>query len=248
MTSRKPDRGSQGRSPCRFPLDPAVEVTDRLLGPGGCPWDKAQDHESLRPYVIEEAYEVVAAIDGGDPALLKDELGDLLFQVLFHAALASREGLFDVNDVVATIADKLVRRHPHVFGDAEAATAEAVLRQWEDIKKDEVTGAGGDGRGRVRLEAHLPALMQAQKLLEKAARLGRPLPDLPAAAPPPWASPVSGLGEGEVRAREREFGKALLALLERGRRLGIDAELSLREACFELAKRLDAPEGSSRNA
>ncbi len=120
-----------------FPLDPLIRVMDRLLGPDGCPWDKEQDHRSLAPYVVEEALEVVAAIDGGDPAKLKDELGDLLLQVVFHAALAAREGAFDVSDVVAAITEKLIRRHPHVFGGAQADTPTAVLRQWEAIKREE---------------------------------------------------------------------------------------------------------------
>lgn len=220
-----------------FPLDPLVELMDRLLAPDGCLWDRAQDHRSLRSFVIEEAYEVVGAIDGGDAGKLKDELGDLLLQVVFHAALAQREGTFDMNDVVASITAKLRRRHPHVFGLSRVKSAQGVLRQWEDIKKAEAAepAEASEPGGGVRLEAHLPALMQAQKLLERGARLGRSWPDL-AEEGGDRAPEATG---GHVP--EAELGRALLALLERARLEGLDAELCLRQACVRLARRLDAP-------
>jgi tetrapyrrole methylase family protein/MazG family protein len=228
-----------------FPLDPLVELMDRLLAPDGCPWDRAQDHRSLRSFVIEEAYEVVGAIDGGDAGKLKDELGDLLLQVVFHAALAQREGTFDVNDVVASITAKLRRRHPHVFGLSRVKSAKGVLRQWEDIKKAEAAEPAeasepGDG---VRLEAHLPALMQAQKLLERGARLGRSWPDLAEEAGDRAPEEAGGRAPEATGGHvpEAELGRALLALLERARLEGLDAELCLRQACARLARRLDAP-------
>ena len=231
-----------------FSLDPLVELMDRLLAPDGCPWDRAQDHRSLRSFVIEEAYEVVGAIDSGDAGKLKDELGDLLLQVVFHAALAQRDGTFDANDVVASITAKLRRRHPHVFGLSRVKSAKGVLRQWEDIKKAEAAEPAepaeasepGDG---VRLEAHLPALMQAQKLLERGARLGRSWPDLAEEAgdraPAEAGDRAPEATGGHVP--EAELGRALLALLERARFEGLDAELCLRQACVRLARRLDAP-------
>jgi MazG family protein len=229
-----------GGSRSHFPLDPLVELMDRLLAPDGCPWDRAQDHRSLRSFVIEEAYEVVGAIDAGDAGKLKDELGDLLLQVVFHAALAQREGTFDVNDVVASITAKLRRRHPHVFGLNRVESPKGVLRQWEDIKKAEAAEPAESAKvsepgGGVRLEAHLPALMQAQKLLERGARLGRPWPDAAEEAGDRAPDATGG------HAREAELGRALLALLERARLEGLDAELCLRQACLRLARRLDAP-------
>jgi len=209
----------------RYPLDPLVQVMERLLGPGGCPWDREQDHRSLRPYVVEEAYEVVAAIDEGDPDKLKEELGDLLLQVVFHAALAARENLFDLGEVVDGIVAKLVRRHPHVFGERQAPSASAVLRQWEDIKREEA--ASGERGGKVRLEAHLPALMQAQKLLERAARTGRPVRSVIERA-------AAGLGPGEG-----DLACRLLSLLEEARSKGLDAELVLRQAGVRMARELD---------
>jgi len=207
-------------------LDDLMDVMDRLLGPGGCPWDRQQDHRSLRPYVIEEAYEVVAAIDSGEASKLKEELGDLLLQVVFHAALAARAGDFDLGDVIESIVAKLVRRHPHVFGTSAAADPQAVLHQWEDIKKQEACAADRAGP---RLEAHLPALMQAQKLLERAARL-----DLDVLA----GSDGRPDRPGPPRTEE-ELGQRMLVLLEAARRNGLDAELSLRRASAALAHRLE---------
>jgi MazG family protein len=209
----------------RYPLDPLVQVMERLLGPGGCPWDQEQDHRSLRPYVVEEAYEVVAAIDAGDPDKLKEELGDLLLQVVFHAALAARERRFDMGEVVDGIVAKLVRRHPHVFGERQASSASAVLRQWEDIKREEA--ASDKRRAGVRSEAHLPALMQAQKLLERAARTGRPVRSVIERA-------AAGLGPGED-----DLARRLLCLLEEARERGLDAELVLKQAGARMARELD---------
>lgn len=208
---------------------------DRLLGPGGCPWDQEQTHRTLRPYVVEEAYEVVAAIDEGHPAKLRDELGDLLLQVVFHAALAERDGHFDLNDVVGAIIAKLRRRHPHVYADRRLSSGAAVLRQWEDIKLQEAADAGaGAGSEGVRLEKHLPALMQAQKLLERASRVGH-RPALLATTPttPPRSGP-----DGETG-----LARDLLSLLDQARRAGLDAELVLRTACAALAHELDARHG-----
>lgn len=215
----------------RATLQDLVEVMDRLLAPGGCPWDQEQTHHSLRPFVLEEAYEVVAAIDEGRPERLQDELGDLLLQVVFHAALAERAGHFDVGDVVANIVEKLRRRHPHVFGDRGELTGAAVLRQWEDIKRQEAAARAQEGQtaGPIRCEAHLPALMQAQKLLERAARLGY--------RPTALAGSAPVVAPGAV-TDEAGLGRALLGLLEAARQAGIDAELSLRAASADLAREL----------
>src|SRR5690554_5045744 len=127
----------QEANSCRHPLDPLVSVMARLRGPGGCPWDQEQDHLSLRPFMIEEAYEAVDAIESGNTARLVDELGDVLLQVVFHSRLGEEDGRFTIDDVVRSITDKMIRRHPHVFGDATAADSAAVLRNWEKIKKEE---------------------------------------------------------------------------------------------------------------
>ena len=196
-----------------------LALTERLRGPGGCPWDAAQTHHSLRRHVLEEAYEVAAAIDelpvdapGGEiPAgaydALEDELGDLLFQVMIHSVLATEAGAFGIAEVASGVHAKLVRRHPHVFGEVEAATPDAVVTNWEQIKKAE--------KGHTSLvegiTPGLPSLLYVQKLLRKAASVGL-APDL---------GPVPAIaGEGEL-------GAALAALAAAGATLGIDGESAL---------------------
>ena len=121
----------------RYPLDPLADVFDQLLGESGCPWDRKQTHKSLKPYMLEEAAEAAEAIEQGNMGQLKEELGDVLLQVVFHSALASRRGDFDLNDVIAGVTDKLIRRHPHVFGDAKAENDEEVAELWYKIKAEE---------------------------------------------------------------------------------------------------------------
>src|SRR6266571_3478989 len=151
-------------------FDRLMEIMRKLRAPGGCPWDAEQSHESLKRYLIEEAYEVIEAIDKNDPELLKEELGDLLLQPVFHAAIAEENGSFTMDEVLAAINAKLVRRHPHVFGEERVKTAAEQVENWERIKKGE--------KGEERTSAlsgvppHMPALMKAQKITEKAARVG----------------------------------------------------------------------------
>ena len=121
----------------RYPMDPLVEVFRRLLAPDGCPWDREQTHETLKPYLMEEAQEVLDAIDEKDMAHLQEELGDVLMQIVFHSALAETQGAFDINDVIAGITEKMIRRHPHVFGEEKADTPEAVAALWQKIKTAE---------------------------------------------------------------------------------------------------------------
>jgi tetrapyrrole methylase family protein/MazG family protein len=196
-----------------------VALTERLRGPGGCPWDAAQTHHTLRRHVLEEAYEVADAIDrlpvdapaGDIPAgaydALEDELGDLLFQVMIHSVLAAEAGAFTIADVARGIHEKLVRRHPHVFGAVAADTAEAVVTNWEQIKKDE-KGHASLVEG---ITPGLPSLLYVQKLLRKAASVGLD------------AAPAS---TGHV-ADERALGDALAALAAAGARAGIDGESAL---------------------
>lgn len=149
-----------------------VAVMERLRGEGGCPWDREQTRESLKPYVVEEAYEVLEAIDEGDAAKLREELGDLLLQVVFQAQVAREAGEFTIGQVAQAIVEKLVRRHPHVFGDASAASAQEVLHRWEAIKRAE--RQGGDRRPSALdgVPRDLPALLRAHRLQEKASRVG----------------------------------------------------------------------------
>ena len=155
-----------------------VAVMERLRGEGGCPWDREQTRESLKPYVVEEAYEVLEAIDEGDAAKLREELGDLLLQVVFQAQVAREAGEFTIGQVAQAIVEKLVRRHPHVFGDASAASAQEVLHRWEAIKRAE--RQGGDRRPSALdgVPRDLPALLRAHRLQEKASRVGFDWDDL----------------------------------------------------------------------
>ncbi len=154
-------------------IRPLLKIMAHLRSPSGCPWDREQDHESIKQCVIEEAYEVVEAIESGRYETLRDELGDLLLQVVFHAQLASERRWFDFYDVVDSICEKLVRRHPHVFGTNRLKSSDAVLVQWEKIKLEERKKSGLDHKSALDgVPKHLPALMRAEKLQKKAAKAG----------------------------------------------------------------------------
>ncbi|HKO01070.1 MAG TPA: nucleoside triphosphate pyrophosphohydrolase, partial [Thermoanaerobaculia bacterium] len=151
-------------------FDELVSLMTTLRGPNGCPWDRKQTLESLKPFIVEESYEVVDAIDRGDRAALAEELGDFLLQAVFVAEITRAEGSFDIDDVITAIHDKLVRRHPHVFGEVEAKDAEQVLVNWEKLKNEERKAENKSVLAGV--PQSLPALLKASRLTEKAARVG----------------------------------------------------------------------------
>ncbi|MSP26046.1 MAG: nucleoside triphosphate pyrophosphohydrolase [Myxococcales bacterium] len=208
-----------------------VELMRRLLAPDGCPWDKEQTMASLRRYVLEEACEVVDAIDREDMAELRDELGDLLLQVVFLGEVARERGDFGPDDVISAIVDKLVRRHPHVFGDLQLEGSEAVLDNWERLKAKEREHKT-ERRGVLdSIPKSMPALVRAQRMGEKVRRVGFDWPD----ASGPRAKVDEELGEldravlsGDSARIESEFGDALYALCNLGRHHGVDAEGALR--------------------
>jgi len=213
-----------------------VAVMRRLLGPAGCPWDREQSLETLRKYVLEEACEVIDAIDSGDRSALREELGDLLLQVVFQAELGRRERCFAIDDVVEGIVDKLVRRHPHVFGDRSANDADEVLRNWEKLKAKE-KGERGVLAGVPR---SMPALTRAQRIGEKVARVGFDWEDAHGSR----AKVNEELGEldeaierGNPSAIEDELGDALFALVNLARHLRVDAESALRRASDRFSER-----------
>ena len=215
-------------------------IVARLRAPDGCPWDREQTHASLRPYVIEEAYEVLAALDDGDPAHLTDELGDLLFQVLIHAQLAEEAGEFSMQDILDSLATKLVRRHPHVFGDVRLETADAVSAQWDELKRQERDAAATSSLAGIPVA--LPALSLAQALLRRAAAVGFALPDRRDVL----AKVTEELDElaaapSHDEASE-EFGDLLLNLANYAQYLGLDAEESLRLASGKFRRRFEAVE------
>jgi MazG family protein len=214
-----------------------VEIMDRLLAPDGCPWDREQTLETLRPYLVEETFEVLEALEAGTPAQHCEELGDLMMQIVFQAALRRGANQFDIDDVVRAISDKLVRRHPHVFADATADTPAEVLVQWEEIKRQEKAAKAGAAAGPPRLLAgvplSLPALTRAQQVSARAARVGFDWPDAAGCR----AKVDEELGEldraiaaGDQAAIEHELGDLLFASVSLARKLGCDAEGVLR-AC-----------------
>ena len=149
-----------------------VKIMKKLLGPGGCPWDREQTHESLKPYLIEEAYETIEAINSGSDDQLIEELGDLLLQVVFHAQLAESEDRFDIDDVLRGIIEKLKRRHPHVYGDTVAESSKQVIKNWEEIKRKEKREKKDGSSVLDGLPDMLPALIKARRIQEKVSRIG----------------------------------------------------------------------------
>ena len=230
-------------------IDQLTDIVAQLRGPGGCPWDREQTHASLRSALLEEAHEVVAAIDNRDDANLREELGDLLLQSVFHAQLAAEEGRFTFNDVAREIATKLVRRHPHVFAADHCADSAAVLQRWEEIKraeKGEAAASALDG-----LPGGLPALLHAQKTQKKAARVGFDWPDVE----PVFAklheeiselraaltAPVTDL-LSPISAIEDELGDLLFTVVNLARKLHLDAETALHRSTRKFSARFRAVE------
>ena len=211
-------------------------ISDRLRRPDGCPWDREQTHASLRKHLLEESYEVYDALESGATPALAEELGDLLLQVVLHAQLAAEEGVFDLADVQAALARKIVRRHPHVFGDAVARTAGDVNRQWERIKADErADDAAGEGaRGPKSaldgISASLPALAASQEMQERAAALGYDWPDVEGVLDKVAEELAELAGARTERDRHEEFGDLLLVVVNVARKLGIESEAALRAA------------------
>ena len=152
-------------------LSKLIKITDTLMVEDGCPWDKVQTRESLKPYLVEETYEVLDALDANDPEKIKDELGDLLYQILFHSKISSLKGEFNFRDVINNLSEKMVRRHPHVFKEGELNTPDQVVKQWEEIKRNEKNQANQKSI-LDNIPKNLPSLLRAQKLQKKAAKEG----------------------------------------------------------------------------
>jgi len=247
--ARHPWAGLDYDAPVSAPPQPGgafqefVALIARLRAPGGCPWDREQTHQSVKPMTIEEAYEVAEAIDAGDDRALVGELGDLLLQVVFHAQIAADDARFTIADVLAHVSEKMVRRHPHVFGDASAETPEEVLRQWEKVKEAEATARDGaapksllDG-----VSAGLPAVLEAFQMTTKAARVGFDWRDV--------ASVVAKLDEEVAELKEalrapeaaaavaEEIGDLLFVSINVARVLGLDPESALKASNRKFRRR-----------
>lgn len=220
-------------------LDGMRDLMDRLLGPDGCPWDRAQTLDSLRPYVIEEAHEVLEALDDDDPEEHRRELGDLLFQIVFHAALREREGHFDLDGVIEAIRSKMIRRHPHVFGPDGGPpqfTPEQVEAKWAQIKQAERSARSPDHDVDVPnplagVPKALSALQRSWRLQNKAAGVGFDWPDVDGPlqkSREEWAELEQAIAQGDQQAIAEEFGDLLFVLVRLGTKLGIEAESALR--------------------
>lgn len=223
------------------------EVVHRLRAPGGCPWDREQTHESLRPYLLEETYELLQAIDAGDDAKMREELGDLLLQVAMHAEIAAEEGRFDATQVSEGVAAKMVKRHPHVFGDVSVANADEVLRNWEHQKMSEARKAGSDESVVDRVPETLPALAWALGLQKRAARVGFDFAT-PSAAAETVAEEAKELAEVEDHDRAfEEMGDLLFAMVSLARTLKVNPEDALRVAAQRFRRRFAAAEATLRS-
>lgn len=222
-------------------FDALVRIMERLRADNGCPWDREQTRETLKPFLIEEAYEVVEAIDEGDPKHLMEELGDLLFQVVFHAQVAAERREFTIGQVLATTADKMMRRHPHVFGDSTASTTREVLEQWEELKREErnavaaIPASALDGVPR-----ELPGLLRAQRLQDKASRTGFDWPEISgvmAKVEEELGELKEAIGSAVPEAVEEELGDVLFSLVNLARFLNLSAEDALRRSIARFATR-----------
>lgn len=216
----------------RRPIDDLLAVMARLRSPTGCPWDREQTHQTLRFHAVEEVYELMDAIEAGDDHEMAEELGDLLLQVVFHCQLASERGAFDFNSVARHITDKLIRRHPHVFGDVEIDTVDAVWTQWEQIKRTEKQGtrhhrpSALDG-----IPRHLPALLRAEKLVKKARK----------------AKLLGESGKRTLPRTKAELGRRLFEVVRLAQSRGWSAEDALRSATRKVERDLRRRERARRS-
>jgi MazG family protein len=233
-----------------------VKLQARLRAPDGCPWDREQTHMTLRTYLIEEAYEVVEALESGDDAKFAEELGDLLLQVVFHADIARDEGRFDAADVIQGIHDKMVRRHPHVFGEKRARDAKAVLKSWEKIKAEERKAKGiQEGPKPASLldgVSHaLPGTMEGFQLTRRAARIGfdwDSADGVLAKLAEEAAELKAEVGHGSPRRIEEEMGDLLFAAVNVARFLHVDPEIALKKANAKFAARFREMERCARES
>src|SRR5690554_1490442 len=232
-----------------------IEIMAALRNPdGGCPWDLEQDFSTIRHYTIEEAYEVADTIERQDFADLREELGDLLLQPIYHAQMAAEIGKFDIGDVIYSITEKLIRRHPHVFGDTEAGSSAASERRWEAIKVEERAAKAarkGDAEPSVLDDVPnvLPALVRAEKLTKRAAKVGFDWPDFAAVSDKvaeEFAEVSEAQASGDQAAIHEEVGDLLFAVVNLARHAGVNAEAALRDANFKFTRRFHHVEARCR--
>ncbi len=226
-----------------------LDIMARLRGDEGCPWDMEQDHRSLQPYLIEEAFEVIETIEEGNPQRLCEELGDLLLQIVFHSRIAQEKGDFDIEDVCRAISNKLIRRHPHIFGNVTVSDSREVLKNWEEIKMQEK--AGKPRRSLLEgIPKSMPALLYARRLQERAAQVGFDWPDVDGVLDK-VAEEIEelreALNEGDKEHASREMGDLLFALVNISRWINANPEEALRNTAGKFIRRFGHIEDEARN-
>ena len=221
------------------------EIVARLRAPGGCPWDREQTHETLLPPLIEEAYEVAGAVRARDDANLREELGDVILLAVMHAEIANEAGRFNVDEILAEVTAKLIRRHPHVFAESDVKDSAGVMKQWEAIKHEEKSGDDASAHYLASLPAALPALMRAQKAQKKAARVNfdwTELRDVVAKVDEELTEAKEAIATGDSAKIADEIGDLLFAVVNLARKSGLDAEETLQAATNKFVSRFNRVE------
>lgn len=235
----------------KYNFQDLIEIMKYLRAPGGCPWDMAQTHKSIRSNLIEETYEVVEAIDNEDSELLKEELGDLLLQVIFHSEMAEEENKFNIDDVVNDICQKLVIRHPHVFGDVSANNSEEALKSWDDVKM-QTKSQKKQSQAMDSVSKALPSLMRATKIQKKAAKIGFDWDSVDGALDKVIEETQelkTAITNKDVANQSEELGDLLFSVVNVSRFIGVDSEKALYDACDKFTHRFSQVEdlAASRN-
>jgi len=235
----------------RYGFQDLIEIMKYLRAPGGCPWDMAQTHKSIRSNLIEETYEVVEAIDNEDSELLKEELGDLLLQVIFHSEMAEEENKFNIDDVVNDICQKLVIRHPHVFGDVSAENSEEALKSWDDVKM-QTKSQKKQSQAMDSVSKALPSLMRATKIQKKAAKIGFDWENVDGALDKVIEETQelkNAIESNDVKNQAEELGDLLFSVVNVSRFIDVDSEKALYDACDKFTHRFRQVENlaASRN-
>ena len=234
-----------------YDFDDLIEIMKFLRAPDGCPWDRVQTHDSIRSNLIEETYEVIEAIDNKDNDLMKEELGDVLLQVVFHSEMADEEGVFDINDVINDVCKKLVIRHPHVFGDVKADNSEEALKSWDDVKM-KTKSQERQSEAMDSVSKALPSLMRATKIQKKAAKVGFDwdnASDAMEKIPEEFSELQKAVDENNQDNISEELGDLLFSVVNVSRFLNVDSEKALYDACDKFTNRFKALEAlaDSRN-
>lgn len=220
-----------------------VEIIARLRAPGGCPWDREQTHASLREYLLEETYEVLESLDKGDAVKLREELGDLLLQIVLHSQIAAEAGQFEIGDVMKNINEKLIYRHPHIFGSVKAETAAEVMKNWQELKKEE---KGENVSMLSGVPEQMPSLSYSQAIQRRVAQAGFDWENIDGVIDK-LAEEVAEFKQADTdEEKGREFGDILFTLVNVARRLGVDSESALREANKKFFDRFSFMEGLCR--